>query len=272
MATLAKVLDKNSKLLNSKVDSETLLQHVLKKPRSHLYAWPEKELNHHQVETFQKLCNRRIDGEPIAYLTGEKEFYSRTFKVNPNTLIPRPETELLIDLILDIHQKQPLESILDLGTGSGIIAITLAKEIPNIQIDATDLNINTLDTAKKNAECLNAKIHFIHSNWYSSITNKKYSLIVSNPPYIEEQDLHLEQGDLRFEPLTALASGIDGMKDIESIIKGSKPLLTPKGILAIEHGYNQKKQVQKTFKKNHFESITTYKDLNNNDRVTIGFI
>ena len=269
-ATIATLLKQQSEQLQSRVDAEALLSHVLQKPRSYLYTWPEKILSAKQYQQFSQLCQQRLQGQPIAYLTGEKEFYSRSFKVNAHTLIPRAETELLIDLALDYLNNKNNCNILDLGTGSGIIAITLACESNNRHsIDALDCSNHALLVAKENARQHKAKVNFVHSNWFERLPHKRYQLIISNPPYIEQNDEHLQKGDLRFEPLSALASGEQGMDAIKQIIGQSKAYLDKGAMLMLEHGYNQKDRVQKHLQQQGFDAISTFQDYSQNDRVTI---
>ncbi len=269
--TISALLKQQSGQLQSRVDAEALLLHILQKPRSYLYTWPEQTLSPQQYRQFCQLCQQRQQGQPIAYLTGQKEFYSRNFTVNTHTLIPRPETELLIDLALDYLADKPANShILDLGTGSGIIAITLACETGNRHnIDAVDTSEQTLLIAQKNAKEHHAKVNFIQSNWFENLPHKPYQLIISNPPYIEQNDEHLQKGDLRFEPLSALASGKQGMDAIKQIIQQSKAYLDKGAMLMLEHGYNQKNLVQKHLQQQGFDAISTFQDYSQNDRVTI---
>ncbi len=254
-----------------RLDAEVLLYHVLGVRRSHLYAWPEKLLTTRQYEQFQALLARRAQGEPIAYLTGHQEFWSMDLQVNENTLIPRPETELLVELaIARISEKA---QIIDLGTGSGAIALAIAKECQQCSILATDYSPTALKVAQYNAKKLGIdKIKFVQSNWYSNIENVKANIIVSNPPYIESSDKHLNQGDVRYEPRTALIAGKDGLTDIRQIIAQASKYLVKKGWLLLEHGYNQAETVQALFKQHDYKTVKTYKDLAGKPRVTLGRI
>jgi len=253
------------------LDTEVLLCWILHKERSYLRTWPEKILSTSQISAFKNLLNQRADGIPIAYLTGQREFWSREFKVTPEVLIPRPDTELLIETSLNLLSKIPAPKILDLGTGSGVIAITLALELPYVQILAVDKSTAALNIAQENANihiCNN--IEFQISSWFQSIATQKFDLIVSNPPYIAATDPHLQTGDLRFEPQTALIAGTTGLDDIKEIVSNSAQYLTCNGWLLIEHGCTQKSAVQTLFQQYGYQNIQTYQDLSLLPRVTVG--
>lgn len=266
------VINSSNLHLNPNLEAQVLLSYVLDCSKTYLWAYPEKAVSPKQEKIFLDLIARRIKGEPIAYITGSKEFWSLDLKVTPDTLIPRSETELLIEIILEKYASQQLANfnVLDLGTGSGAISLALASEQPNWQIMAVDLSKPALEVAKYNAEKNNIKnINFIESNWFQHIpSSQKFDLIVSNPPYIEEQDSHLNQGDLRFEPKSALASGADGLDDIRKIIINARKFLAPNGLLILEHGYNQAEKIQKIFLENNYHNIETHKDLAGLDRVS----
>lgn len=251
------------------LDAEVILCHVLDKPRSHLRAWPEKQLaEQHQTE-FSTLIKQRHQGMPVAYITGTKEFWSRDFKVNSDVLIPRPDTELLIELSLNILLDIPRAHIVDLGTGSGIIAITLAAERPDIKVIAADLSFAALNIAKQNSAMHQTKsVQFIHSSWFDNIPASKFDLVISNPPYIDGKDPHLSQGDVRFEPNSALIADNLGLKDINDIADHSRHYLNDKGTLLIEHGYDQEVSVQAIFNSFGYQQIKTHHDLSGNPRVT----
>lgn len=253
------------------LDTEVLLCWILHKERSYLRTWPEKFLSTSQITAFQALLNQRVDGVPIAYLIGKREFWSREFKITPEVLIPRPDTELLIETSLNLLSKIPAPKILDLGTGSGIIAITLAIELPYIQVLAVDKSTAALNIARENAnihKCNN--IEFQVSSWLQNIPLQKFALIVSNPPYIAATDPHLQIGDLRFEPQTALTSGIAGLDAITEIVINAAQYLTCNGWLLIEHGCTQKSAVQTLFQQYGYQNIQTYQDLSLLPRVTVG--
>ena len=255
----------------AQLDSEILLCHVLDKNRAYLRTWPERKLNREQIIEFQQLVKKRETGLPIAYLVGKKEFWSREFFINQHVLIPRPETELLIEIALDLIPDNQFKSIIDLGTGSGAIGITLAAERPLTNITATDISIHALDVAKTNAKKHNiANIKFLASHWLRQLANKKHHLIVSNPPYIDPEDPHLQRGDIRFEPKKALIADHQGLADIFEIVETAKNFLCPRGYLIIEHGYNQKQQVQSIYEKFKYTNITSHHDLAGQPRITLG--
>ncbi|MDZ4098855.1 MAG: peptide chain release factor N(5)-glutamine methyltransferase, partial [Methylophilaceae bacterium] len=206
-----------------------------------------------------------------AYITGKKEFWSRDFVVTPDVLIPRPDTEILIEIALTLIPEYQPVNIIDLGTGSGIIAITLAAERPLANIIAIDQSDAALTCAQNNAikHQIN-NVRFINSNWFGNIPISRFDLIISNPPYIAEDDIHLQQGDLRFEPQSALHAKDQGLSDIKIIISEARSYLKTDGYLLIEHGYNQEQQMQKLFADANYQQITTYQDYANQPRVTLG--
>lgn len=256
-------LVKNKPLRDSptpRLDIELLLAFILNKPRAFLYSHPDYELTPKQKEDFDLLYNRRLMGEPIAYITGKKEFWSHELKVNKDVLIPRPETELLVEIALDRIQNESA-SIADLGTGSGAIAIALAHARPKWKVIATDINKDALKIAQYNAKELQLKnIEFCLGDWCSILGDKKLDAIISNPPYIAKNDPHLTLGDVRFEPKTALVSG-DGYDDIQKIILQAKKKLKPGGLLILEHGYDQSKTVQSLLLQHGYKEITPHQDL-----------
>lgn len=255
-----------------RIDAEVLLEHLLEKNRTYFYTYPEALLNDSQWIDFQKLIQQRKAGQPIAYLTGYKEFWSLKLKVSPATLIPRPETELLVELCLQLLNSKPQAKILDLGTGTGAIALALASERRNWEILATDYNPQALDLARENAHTLKINnVRFLDSNWFESIdSTEQFDAIISNPPYIEDSDPHLQQGDLRFEPALALSSGFDGLTALRAIIEHSLVRLNPGGLLLLEHGFNQKKAVADLLLKQGYRDIHCWQDWQGNDRVSIG--
>ena len=254
------------------LDVELLLCSVINKDRIFLRAWPEHELNQQQLSSFQQLFKQRLQGKPIAHILGERGFWSLNLKVTTDTLIPRPDTERLVELALDIIPDDAQWKILDLGTGTGAIALSLAKEKSTCFITATDQSIAALDVAKQNAEDNKiSNIKFIQSDWFTNLDNQQFDMIVSNPPYIKETDPHLQQGDVRFEPLSALTSGEDGLNDIRTIIKNSQQHLAEKGVLLIEHGYDQADAVCHLLSTESFTQVSNFKDDNGNPRVSIGY-
>jgi release factor glutamine methyltransferase len=253
------------------LDAEVLLCHCLHKNRSFIRAWPEHQLTDQQAAEFLALIAQRQQGVPVAYLTGEREFWSRSFKVNPDVLIPRPDSELLIELSLDLLPANQANKIIDLGTGSGILAITLAAERPESQVIACDLSPAALRTAQDNAQQLQIdNVRFLASNWFSAITDRDFDLVISNPPYIDQHDPHLQQGDVRFEPDSALISAENGLQDIRLLADQARQHLKPSGYLLIEHGYDQQTAVQALFKRFNYQQITTHPDYAGNPRVTSG--
>lgn len=267
---------------DARLEAQLLLQHALNVNRAWLIAHENDALQPNIHAVFEALLNRRLAGDPMAYILGSREFYGLDLLVTPDTLIPRPDTETLVEAAL--AKIQPSETtqelscrrnyeliVLDLGTGTGAIALAIAKNRPQASITAVDASNGALEVAKKNAQNLRINnIEFVLSNWFESLTNQKFDVIVSNPPYIEENDAHLTQGDLRFEPISALASGADGLDDIRQIINDCLIYLNPQGWLMLEHGYTQASQVVDLMADAGLTNIETIKDLGNNDRVTIG--
>ncbi len=256
---------------SAQLDAEVLLCHCLGKPRSYLRAWPEKVLDSAQLTAFRQLLQRRLQGLPVAYIIGRREFWSREFEVTPDVLIPRPDTELLIELSLQLIPTDRPFKIIDLGTGSGIIAVTLAAERPLSQVTATDRSAAALTIARANAERhrLNT-IRFILSDWFEAVDERDFDLVVSNPPYIAANDPHLRQGDVRHEPDTALIAAEQGLSDIKILAGQAGQHLKNGGHLLIEHGYNQRQAVQEIFRACHYRRIQTHLDLSGNPRVTGG--
>lgn len=254
-----------------RLDAEVLLCHCLEQSRTFLRAWPNHPLSPEQLNAFWKLIGERHRGIPVAHLTGYREFWSREFFVNANVLIPRPDTELLVELTLDRLAPNIEAKIIDLGTGSGALAITIALERPRLLVTACDLSDSALAIARLNAQRLNAKqVSFIHSDWFSHIAETDFDIVLSNPPYIAEDDPHLMQGDLRFEPRNALVAEEKGLSDIDTLAKQSRSHLKPNGHLLIEHGYDQQHAVQAIFKHYGYHQTTTHHDLSGNPRVTSG--
>jgi len=253
------------------LDAEVLLCQVLDKSRSYLRAWCEQTISDGQQRQFQQLWQQRCQGHPIAYLTGRREFWSREFFITTDVLIPRPETELLIEVSLQLIPTHTAWNIIDLGTGSGIIAITLAAERPKAQFTAVDFNLKALQIAEQNAiRHQTDNVQFLHSNWFNTIPKQRFNLIISNPPYIAENDRHLQQADLRFEPESALVASGQGLDDIKTIVKTAKHWLTDDGHLLIEHGYDQEAAVQAIFTSCAYREVQTYRDLSGQPRATYG--
>lgn len=251
---------------------ELLLAHCLEKPRTHLRAWPDKLLSEKELADFNALLDRRAEGVPVAYLLGQREFWSLPLTVNAATLIPRAETELLVEKSLQLMpQGLPLQ-IADLGTGSGAIALALASERPLAHIHATDISAEALSVAKTNAQKLQLdNLSFYQGSWFAAFASLlRFDCIISNPPYIAENDPHLSQGDLRYEPTQALTPGGDGLSAIRLITEQAKQFLRPEGWLAFEHGYDQGVAVVRIFEQFGYASIETVADLGGQDRVTLG--
>ncbi|SNR61644.1 [protein release factor]-glutamine N5-methyltransferase [Methylobacillus rhizosphaerae] len=256
----------------ARIEVRVLLQHALGDVNhAWLIAHGDNPVTVPLRASFESLLARRISGEPIAHILGRREFFGRDFMVTPATLIPRPDTEILIETALEKIPTNQACRILDLGTGTGAIGITLALERPLSEVVIVDFSHNALATAKENARHLAAaNVTALHSNWYSAVQGLRFDIIVSNPPYIESADPHLQQGDLRFEPITALASGTDGLDDIRTISARAAGHLTPGGWLMLEHGYQQGAVVRHILQQHGFINISTVIDLAGHERVTLG--
>lgn len=255
----------------ARIEVQCLLQSVLKVNRAYLLTHPERVLDINEHARYQALFERRLSGEPIAYLLGVREFFGLDFKVTPATLIPRPDTELLVELALQRIPQGDRCRVLDMGTGSGAIALCIAHERPNAEVVAVDASVFALIVAGENAQRLNiANVRLLHSDWFAQLAGERFDLIVSNPPYIEADDAHLSLGDVRFEPLSALASGLDGLDDIRRISNEAKEHLTPGGWLMFEHGYNQALSVRQLLQQAGFFDVESLRDLSGIERVTIG--
>ena len=273
--SIASLINQGQKLLQASSDSarldvEILLCFVLDKERSYLLTWPEKMLSDKQLHYFLQLLVRRIQGEPIAYITGIKEFWSLSLAVSIATLIPRPDTETLVELVLEQYGESKNINCLDLGTGTGAIALALASENPTWKIDAIDFNEEAVQLAQLNAiNCKLAQVNIFQSDWFSQVdSHKKYDLIVSNPPYIDCKDINLTQGDVRFEPTSALVASNNGLADIKHIADMARSFLTAQGKLFFEHGFEQGHAVRSILLNLGFEKAQTEQDLNGHDRIT----
>jgi release factor glutamine methyltransferase len=253
-----------------RLDCELLLTHVLGKDRIYLMTWPEHELSLPQQHAFEALLEQRQTGVPIAYLLQQAEFWSLKLKVTTETLIPRPETELLVEQALELIPHDSQWHIADLGTGSGAIAIALASERPLCRFLAVDINPDTLAVARDNARLYQLEnIEFACGSWLQPIAGS-YQMIVSNPPYIAPDDPHLQQGDVRYEPQRALVASQQGLADIETIIQNARPHLTGPGILILEHGYQQAESVRKLLIENGYQQVESHLDLQGHPRITLG--
>ncbi len=275
---------------SARIEVQSLLQAVLQADRAWLLAHSEHLLDDEQYARYKALLERRLCGEPIAYLLGSREFFGLNFKVSPATLIPRPETELLVELALQrcgrvaalppgTHRpppcggipRLPSPRILDLGTGSGAIALSIAHVRPDVEVVAVDASEAALEVARENALRLNiGNVRLLRSDWFSVLRGEHFDLIVSNPPYVAANDAHLAQGDLRFEPRAALASGADGLDDIRRICAQAKAHLNPDGWLLFEHGHDQAERVRTLLLQAGFAGIFSARDLAGIERVSGG--
>ncbi len=257
---------------DAKLDASILLAYILSKPRSFLFTWPEQILSIGQLAMYFALIERRAHGEPIAYLTNQKEFFSLIFKVNNSVLIPRFETEILVETILEKYKDYDSLDILELGTGSGVISIALAKCKPNWRITSVDKSIEALEVAKSNAVLHNINnITFVLSDWFAEINNQLFDCIVSNPPYIAHDDVNITCGDVVHEPRAALIAEKDGIADIETIINQAYIYLKPGGILIFEHGYNQLAKIESLVQTSPGDWVGFYniKDYSDHDRIIV---
>jgi release factor glutamine methyltransferase len=255
----------------ARLEAQMLLQHVLQVPRAYLLAHPEQSLDEQQFLAYAALVQRRLRGEPVAYLLGEREFFGLNLKVTPATLIPRPETELLVELALQRMPPQRGLRVLDLGTGSGAIALAIAQARPDIEVVAVDASEAALRVARENAARLGIRnAGFLQSDWFSALDGRRFDLIVSNPPYVAAGDVHLGQGDVRFEPPTALASGADGLDDIRRIVGRAPDFLAPGAWLLLEHGYDQAAQVRELLAQNGYGNVFSARDLAGMERASGG--
>ncbi len=255
----------------ARIESQVLLQETLNVNLAWLIAHRHEELECNEYNRFRSLLERRLEGEPIAYILGYKEFYGLKLQVSPATLIPRQDTETLVDLALKKISKVSEVSILDLGTGSGAIALAIASQRPNATILATDVSEEALKIAVSNANLLKLEnIRFELGSWLNPTGAERFDFILSNPPYISLGDEHLGSGDLRYEPLGALISGVDGLKDIQAIVNSAADHLNPLGWLMLEHGYKQSEEVADLMAEAGFKSISHERDIAGIPRVTLG--
>ncbi|MEA9604829.1 peptide chain release factor N(5)-glutamine methyltransferase [Polynucleobacter sp. JS-JIR-II-c23] len=259
-------------------EAKILMAYILEKhyqlPRSALLSRDDLELSVKALEEWKILESKRIQGEPIAYLIGKRGFHNIELYVAPGVLIPRPETELLVEIGLrEIKRLNAPAKILDLGTGSGAIALAIAHEAQNAQLTATDQSIEALEIAKINAKILNveSRVQFFQGSWYEAVeASASFDVILSNPPYITSQDAHLNQGDLRFEPISALTDHSNGLTCLENIISGAQHHLNPNGLLAVEHGFDQSEAVVALMQQAGFQDVQTHLDLGGHYRVASG--
>jgi release factor glutamine methyltransferase len=252
-------------------DAALLLAHVLQRPRAWLLAHGDAEVPADAARRFETLLARRADGEPVAYLTGRRGFWTFELQVGPATLVPRPETERLVELALERLPAGRASAIADLGTGSGAIALALALERPQARVVATDASADALAVARANAASLGiANIEFLEGDWFAPLAGRRFDLVASNPPYIALGDPHLGMGDLRHEPASALASGRDGLDAIRTIARDAPTHLVPGGWVLLEHGWTQGEAVRALLAAAGFAGVLTAQDLEGRDRVTLG--
>ena len=254
----------------ARLDAELLLAAALGKSRSYLHTWPEKIVSSESALTFSGYLLRRRAGEPVAYILGQQGFWKLDLEVAPHTLIPRPDTELLVETALDLLPASPAR-VLDLGTGSGAIALALASERPAWHVTAVDRVLEAVALAERNRQRLQLEnVHVLTSHWFSALADQRFDLIISNPPYIAAGDVHLAQGDVRFEPESALVAGVDGLDDIREIIQAAPQHLNPGGWLMLEHGYDQADAVRQLLSGAGFAQVESRKDLGTHERITLG--
>jgi release factor glutamine methyltransferase len=250
------------------LEARILLAHALQLSRVQLITQSERTLTAEEAQSISALFQRRINGEPIAYIVGEREFFGLMLYTTPAVLIPRPETELLVELALD--RLRTGGHVLDMGTGSGAIAIALAHTRPDAGVTALDVSEAALAIARRNASRHHANIRFLQSDWYGALTSERFDIIVANPPYIVAGDAHLSQGDLRFEPADALTDHADGLSALRVIIEGASAHLVPGGFLLMEHGYDQAPEVRDLLTRHGFQQVQSWHDLAGTERVSSG--
>ena len=254
----------------ARLDAELLLAAVLGKPRSYLRTWPEHEPGAEQLAAFAALLERRRAGEPVAYILGHQGFWSLDLEVAPHTLIPRPDTELLVETALQLAPATP-QRVLDLGTGSGAIALALASERGGWQVIGVDRIAEAVALAERNRQRLKlGNAEFRQSSWFDGLAGERFGLILSNPPYIAADDRHLGEGDVRFEPLSALVAGVDGLDDIRQIIAQAPRHLQAGGWLLLEHGYDQAEAVRELLAAAGFTAVDSRRDLGGHQRISLG--
>ncbi|MFA7895420.1 peptide chain release factor N(5)-glutamine methyltransferase [Pseudomonas putida] len=272
MTIIASLL-RNAQLPDSpteRLDAELLLAAALGKSRSYLHTWPERIVSSEAAQTYDGYLQRRRGGEPVAYILGQQGFWKIDLEVAPHTLIPRPDTELLVETALELQPALPAK-VLDLGTGTGAIGLALASERPAWQVTAVDRVPEAAALAERNRQRLGlANVRVQVSHWLEGLVDERFDLIVSNPPYIAASDPHLVDGDVRFEPSSALVAGVDGLDDLRVIAAQAPSHLTPGGWLLLEHGYDQADAVQALLRENGFVEVDSRIDLGGHQRITLG--
>ncbi|QSX34619.1 peptide chain release factor N(5)-glutamine methyltransferase [Shewanella avicenniae] len=255
---------------SAQIDAEVLLLHCLGKARSFIYSWPERPLSEEQQRQFEALVGRRAKGTPVAHILGEREFWSLPFMVNDSTLIPRADTEILVETALNLNLPAATQA-LDLGTGTGAIALALAHERPQWQMTAVDKVADAVALAQANRERLKLpQVEILQSDWFSAVSGRKFDLIVSNPPYIAEADEHLDAGDVRFEPRSALTAANDGFADLFHIAEHARQYLHQGGYILLEHGYTQGPTVRAELQRLGYQNVATVRDFGSNERCSLG--
>jgi release factor glutamine methyltransferase len=273
MKTIRELLQRAKSQGIDTLDAEVFLAYVLEKNRAYLYTWPDTPVADTAATQYQNYLTRRVLGEPIAYILGYKEFWSLPIAVTSDTLIPRADTECWIHWLLQRFADKKLLHILELGTGSGAIALALAHEKPHWAICAVDCSTAALAVAMQNAKALGSpQIEWLHSDWYQALSGRIFDVIVANPPYIAEEEPHWQQGDLRFEPKSALVSAENGLKDLAHVIQQAPQYLTPSGLLLVEHGYLQGPSVKSLFVSAGFSAVETHCDYGGQPRWTDGLL
>lgn len=272
--SIRQYLEDGSAILQSvsdspRLDAELLMGLVLHKPRSFLHTWPEHRLSTSAAEQYERMLRRRFSGEPIAYMTGMREFWSMPLKVTPDVLIPRPETELLVEkALLRLPQDEELR-VLDLGAGSGAVSLAIARERPRATVIGVDISLAALQLARVNAGLQKiGNVEFRESDWFDAVRGEKFNVVVGNPPYVAEDDPHLQRGDSRFEPRLALDAGPGGMEAFRAILDRAHNYIFRQGWLLLEHGASQHLPLRRLLEAQHYHHITLHKDAAGHDRVT----
>ena len=272
MTIIASLL-RNAQLPDSpseRLDAELLLAAAIGKSRSFLHTWPERIVSSEDAETYASYLQRRRAGEPVAYILGQQGFWKLDLEVAPHTLIPRPDTELLVETALELQPASPAK-VLDLGTGTGAIALALASDCPAWQVTAVDRVEEAVALAERNRQRLGlSNVRVLVSHWFGSLAGQRFDLILSNPPYIRAEDPHLAEGDVRFEPSSALVAGSDGLDDLRVIVAQAPEHLVPGGWLLLEHGYDQATDVRALLAAQGFTEVASRKDLGGHERISLG--